>query len=567
MSTLVTGVFQLGRVWLYDRLMHPIGELSEEAGNLSKCVRVEEINGEHSLSITTTRHLEIGTRAITFAMKRYSGTETAGKFMEPIEWVLDEASEHHEDTEYGENDYHFCWSMQSDLKGVYGPVRQVGMASPASATNALYTALVDTKMWSNELAAEGDPIHEVLSGAIMTADQSAWDRVSTVIKYWGGEVDEDIIISSTVYPDSIERLVSIRSHVGDTSSAHRFEYGHNLTGITRTPSPGPYFCRVIPHGNGETYDADDGVATYEEPLTIEEVNGGRDYLSDPQSEMAFRIGDGHGGYEYPAVVVSYSTDDPDELIALAREDLHAHTRPTVTYEGTLKAFRSIGLWEEGVALGDNVQIVDHKFNRDFPLVLEERVIRLEFDELRHDDTKITIGKFIPTIEKTMAAAIEAVGTKAAAVHQSPLEEPLDSEVPELSVYTIETPKSEGVPYTVPSYDIPDYSSAIGNIEGRVADIESGVSGGGSYGGDGWTHMIDGVEQETGTVDFKTVVSDATSSGGGSGGSSGDEEKDGKTVADMWGNTGPATLYNKAMAASGGFVTPEKRKASKWGMPF
>lgn len=561
---LVYGSFQLGRVWLYDRLMHPIGELSEEAGNLSKCVRVEEINGEHSLSITTTRHLEVGTRAITFAMKRYSGMEVAGKSLEPIEWVLDEASEHHEDTEYGENDYHFCWSMQSDLKGMYGPVRQPGMASPASVTQALHAALADTRMWSNEHAYGGDPIHEVRSGAIMTADQSAWDRVSTVIKYWGGEVDEDIIVESTIYPDSIQRYVVIRSHLGDTSSGHRFEYGHNLKGITRTPPPGPYFCRVIPQGNGESYDADDGVATYEEPLTIEEVNGGRNYLSDPEAERTFRIGDGHGGYEYPTVAVSYSTDDPDELIALAREDLHAHTRPTVTYEGTLRAFRSIGLWEEGVALGDNVQIVDYKFNRDFPLVLEERVIRLEFDELRHDETKITIGKFIPTIEKTMAAAIEAVGTKAVAVRQTPLESPLDGGVPELSVYTIDTPASEGVPYTIPSYDIPDYSSAIGNIDGRVADIESG-----SYGGDGWTHMVDGVEQGTGTVDFRTAATSTLPPGGGSGGNSGggsDEQNDepDEKVADQWGNVGPDTLYNRAMAGAGGFVLPEARKASTWG---
>ena len=555
MPMLVTGSFQLGRVWLYDRLMNPIGELSEEAGNLSKCVRVEEINGEHSLSITTTRHLEIGTRAITFALKRRDGTEGAGRSLDPIEWVVDEASEHHEDTEYGENDYHLCWSMQSDLKGIYGPTRQPGMASPASVTKAMYEALADTKMWDNEIAYEGDPIHKVRSGAIMTADQSAWDRVSTVIKYWGGEVDEDIIVDSTVYPDDIERLVVIRSHLGDTSSGHRFEYGHNLKGITRTPSPGPYFCRVIPHGNGETYDADDGVATYEEPLTIEEVNGGRDYLSDPESERVFRIGDGHGGYEYPTVEVSYSTDDPDELLALAREDLHAHTRPSVTYEGTLRAFRSIGLWEEGVALGDNVQIVDRKFNRDFPLVLEERVIRLEFDELRHDETKITIGKFIPTIEKTMASTIEAVGTKAVAVRQTPLEIPLDVETPDLPIYTIETPASEGIPYTIPSYEIPDYSSAIGNIEGRIADIESG-----GYGGDGWVHMVDGVEQGTGTVDFRTAATTTIPSGDESDDSEqsqGEPESEqvDETVSDPWGNTGPATLYNKAMAAAGGFVMP------------
>lgn len=558
----VSAAFKLRRVWLYDRLMNPIGELSEEAGNLSKCVRVEEINGEHSLSITTTRHLEIGTRAITFAMKRFSSVELAGKSpVEPIEWVLDEASEHHEDTEYGENDYHFCWSMQSDLKGIYGPVRQPGMASPASVNQALHAALVDTKMWIGSLGYADDPIHEVRSGAIMTADQSAWDRVSTVIKYWGGEVDEKIYLDDTVYPDSIERYVLIRSHIGDTSSAHYFEYGHNLTGITRTPSPGPYFCRVIPHGNGETYDADDGVATYEEPLTIEEVNGGRNYLSDTEAERTFRIGDGCGGYEYPSVVVSYSTDDPDELIALAREDLHSHTRPTVTYEGTLKAFRSAGLRDEGIALGDSVQIVDHKFNRDFPLRLEERVIRMEFDELRHDDTKITIGKFIPTIEKTMATVIETVGTKAVAVHQTPLDVSLDNETPELPVYTISTPVSEGIPYTVPSYDIPDYSSAIGDIENRVAGIESG----GVHGGDGWVHMIDGVEQDVGTVDFRTVVSsDDTPSGGDHDES---DEKEKETVADQWGNTGPATLYNKAMAAAGGFVTPEKRKASKWGIGF
>ena len=489
-------------IHLFDRLMNPIGELSESAGNLSKCVRVEEINGEHSLSITTPMHLEVGTRAIAYIYRRNvwgdGRVHTTGGWQE---WVLDEASEHHEDTEYGENDYHFCWSAQSDLKGVYGPTQQPGMASPASAFDALVAALSGQSMWGYLGALGLDKDKAVMSGAIMPFGESAWDRLSIVVKYWGLEIEASVDNVDYGLHEHMKRLIALRDHIGNPEVTQLLEYGHNLTGITRTPPPGPYFCRVIPLGNGETYDADDGVATYEEPLTIEEVNGGKNYISDPDAEMTFRTTDGRGGYTYPTIAVSYSTDDPEELLALAREDLHAHTRPTVSYEGTVRAFNAAEMRAEDLCLGDEVQVVDHKFNRDFPLGIQERVIRIEHDELRHDDTKITIGKFVPTIEKTMAAALETIGVKNVAAHQLPLEVDVAEGTPELSVYTIDTPTSEGISYTIPSYDVPDYSTSIGDIESRISDIESG----GGYGGDGWTHMVDGVEQSTGTVDFKTVA--------------------------------------------------------------
>lgn len=489
------------RVLLFRQDGTPMGELSSDAGTLLSCTRSEEINGEHSLTLRTTRHMEVGTRALT--------RHADGRWRE---WVVGEPSETHDGGDCAIGTYHLCWSLQYDLQTVYGGVFEIGMTRQATAAQGLEAALDGTARWTVGTC----DLRSRARSVVMNADQSAWDRITTVVRRWGGEVDAEIEVDDF---GVTSRMVALLRHVGSKSVKRRFEWGHDLTGITRTPDPGPYVCRVVPLGSGQGELAEDEVTTYDVYLDIRDApyysdsdtgirhNRNSRYLRDIESERLFRVPDGSGGYEYPHVVVKYTTDDVDELFALAKEDVLAKTRPRVAYSGTVANFEHAGMETDGICVGDEVQAVDRGFNPDVPLRIQERVVRMEVDELGLSDARVDIGRIRPSIERSVATLAEAVGpgidVNVPTFEQTPL-----SVVPDLPVYTIDDPET-GEPYTIPTYDVPSTSVEIGSLASRVESLEGGyVYGSGDpipgYGGDSIVHQVDGVTITSGTINFTHV---------------------------------------------------------------
>lgn len=509
------------RVFLFDNEGRSIGELCADGGTLDSCTRSEELNGEHSLSITTTKYLNVGTRALTH--------HKDGRWRE---WVVDEPSETHEEGDHSVGTYHLCWSLQYDLQSVYGSeVRQYGMGSTTSAStvmNGVFDGTIRWRFGTTDVTAKAASI-------VFNTNESAWDRLNTVVKRFGGEIDVDISVNNT---GVTSRRVNLFKHVGSERADRRLEWDHNLTSITRIPDPGPYFCRVIPQGNGETEDTDDGESTYQIFLEIDGCpsysdgdgirhDRGSRYLRDTESELLFRVADGQGGYEYPTTVVSYSTDDEDELFELAKADMLYHTRPNISYTGDVANFGLAGMDTDELGLGDEVQIVDMGFNVEVPLRTQERIIRMEIDELGIEDAKLSIGQLIPDIERNIATIIKTVGP-ADIAYNAPIWDATNytAETPELSTYEIQPVDAEE-PYLATTYEQPTLEEKIEDLNQRVQDTEVVLSEGITYdpdsgiympigisadpavagiggGGDGWIHMIDGVEYSTGTVNFSTV---------------------------------------------------------------
>ena len=550
---------------LYTHEGEPMGELSKQAGNLRKCDMTLEINGEHSLSITTSRRLEVGVRAVT--------QDAQGKWWE---WVVDEPEETHDSGPHAVGDYHLIWSLQYDLQGVHdGTARQPGMESSCDAATALSAALSGTRRWR-----PGVTDVTTTSQAIMAFD-SAWDRLNTVVKYWGGEVEADIQVG----PEGVtSRKVNLLRHIGSSEATRRLEWRHDLTSITRTPSPGPYYCRVYPYGSGESELSDDGETTFEWKLDITEAGHATPYLSDPDAELLFRVSDGNGGWEYPAIGVTYSTDDPDELLYLAVLDLQSHTRPKVSYSASVSQFAEAGMSTDGIALGDEIQILDYGFNEDYPLRVQERVLRMEVDLLGSSDTRLNIGRLQPSLERIMKNMVKSVGFDAFVGQAIPYEDfKFDFEIPKfddlkidpidmgdllkqledrlkLDLDSIKIPEFEKP--EIPKVEVPDWSNDIGKLKldikdltskvnsigavtvpdyepiGSVGNVDIGNIGVGStgigvgstgIGGDGWIHQIDGLTVNSATVNFVTS------------GSASEESKETikeaiKNAARSWGST-------------------------------
>ena len=362
------------RVILFDRDASFACELSPS--DVFGRVRVEEINGEHELTLITTRVLTEGTRVLT-----QDGT---GKWREHVIYKPDRA---HQKGENAIGTYTCIWSLQYDLMSVYADEHaEPGMGSQCTGMVALQAALDGQTRWSAGLS----DVSAVAAGqGCVMIGVSAWDRLKLVVQRWHGEVDARIVVDGT---SVTARYVDLRAHLGSETATRRFDWGEDLKDISRSPDLGPYYCRIIPLGRGQREYAEDDKTEFDWPVDISEETGGVTYIQDDESAALFRVKNPDGTYHYPAKVVHYDEDDPELLYNAGLADLHNHTRPKVQYSANVVQLARAGMDIGGVELGDNTQCIDRGFDPDTPLAIEGRILRMEVDELAPStDTQLTIG--------------------------------------------------------------------------------------------------------------------------------------------------------------------------------
>ena len=112
--------------------------------------------------------------------------------------------------------------------------------------------------------------------------------------------------------------------------------------------------------------------------------------------------DGNGGWEYPTVVVENDTYEvPADLKAWAIANITDYTRPMVTYEASVVQLARAGMNPHGVALGDEVVVVDREFGSG-GLRITARVVRQECNLLDPTDTVLTIGNISDKLSGQLA---------------------------------------------------------------------------------------------------------------------------------------------------------------------
>lgn len=339
----------------------------------------EEVNGEHSLSIETLQELEKADRLLL--------RDAMGLWHEYV--VLGIEAEH---TEGGVvcHSYYCVWSLQYDLSAtfvndLYGCGYNPGRAStPQPARRALECALEGTGRWAI------GTITQLTESSASFYRRSGWEALQTVVEHWGGEIDATITVSTT---GVVGRQVDLLAHVGSQDATRRFDYGHDVTGIRRTVSDDIWPCRIVPLGKSEETEA----GGYTRRPSIEGVNGGVYWVEDASAVPLTRQPDGSGGWEYPTLIVKNDTyADPAELKAWAVEHVSEYCRPIVSYEAEVAQFERAGMGAHGVALGDEVAVVDRTFC-DGGLRIQARVVKVEQSLLDPADVRLTIGNAKATL--------------------------------------------------------------------------------------------------------------------------------------------------------------------------
>lgn len=203
----------------------------------------------------------------------------------------------------------------------------------------------------------------------------------------GGELETQIVTDGTRVT---RRRVGIRSHRGRSGGHRRFSYGKDLTSIDRTEHWGAI---TACYGFGKGIETEGG--GHGRKLTFGSVNGGKDYVEDAAALKLYGRPDGNGGMAH--VFGTFSDPDCEDaatLLAETRAYLDAHKEPGVTYSADVIDLVAMGRDWEGVAVGDDVQIVDTCFSP--ALRCEGRVTKLVTDELG-GSMRVTLGNITETM--------------------------------------------------------------------------------------------------------------------------------------------------------------------------
>lgn len=449
---------ELVRIIVHDHTDAYVCEI--DPAQVTSAVLVEQVNGEHSLTLTTSQELAKTDRLIV--------RDGMGTWHEYV--VLGIESEHanggvvlHE---------HYCvWSLQYDLSATYvndqfGCGVVPGHASvPQTARKALECALEGTARWT--------------IGAITVTDQSSasfyrrsgWDAMKTVLERWGGELQATITVSTT---GVVGRAVDLLAHVGSSTATRRFDYGADLTGIKRTFADEVWPCRIVPLGKSMETEA----GGYTRRPGIESVNGGVEWLQDDSVVAATRVPNGSGGWEYPTVIVTNDTyEEPADLKAWALEHISDYTTPKVTYEATVAQFAEAGLDPHGVALGDRVAIVDRTFGDG--LRLSARVTKVKRDLVDPARAELSIGNAdtslaaqLGDISRQLAELSSQVSSgseyQTGNAYLDALLNRINAEINATGGYTYIT-QGEGIR----TYDVPVSDPLVGDEASKVVEVKGG----------------------------------------------------------------------------------------------
>lgn len=228
---------------------------------------------------------------------------------------------------------------------------------------------------------------------------SAREALQSILKC-GGELETEITVSGGRVTS---RRVGIRSHRGAKGGHRRFTYTKDLASVSRTEH---YGAITACYGYGKGIETDTG--GYGRKLTFGDINNGKNYVEDATALRLYGRPDGRGGHAH--VFGQYENpncEDAATLLAETHAYFDSRKEPGVTYEADAVDLVQFGREWEGVAVGDDVQIVDTCFSP--ALRCSGRVTKLVTDELG-GSMRVTLGNVTETITDMLLAQQQKVSS-------------------------------------------------------------------------------------------------------------------------------------------------------------
>ena len=348
------------RFILFDRW----GEQLRTVTGITSAEWAEELNGEDTLTLAATDELAKGQRVV---------------------WC-DQQGIWHEHTvasvsmEHAGGEPVYTATCENSISELYGD--WVADKRPSGSASLAVRAALETSRWTvGTVDVEG-------SHSASLYRTSAREALQTVVETWGGELSTTIAVSGTKVTS---RRVNLTRRGSD--NGRRFTYGRDMLSIARTVDADDVVTALYGFGKGE--EVGDG---YGRGIDFADVNGGKQYVEDLEALETWGRPDGSGGKAHVFGKFEASDcDDPEELLELTRAELERRKEPKVSYEASVSTFADYGYDFSGVALGDDVALVDMAGAVCFRA--KGRVTRLVRDMLDEGrPTEITIGNIVEGVD-------------------------------------------------------------------------------------------------------------------------------------------------------------------------
>lgn len=334
-------------------------------GELLAFTHTDELNGEDSVDITTSFPLKQGYRLVW--------ADRLGKLHEHV--CQDPKGLHAN----GETLY--TDTALNSVCELYGDYIEDKRPYGYGFLQALSVALEPTRWLAGTVDQPGK-----VAGGLTFYHTSAREALQAILEC-GGELETEIAVSSGFVSS---RKINIRAHRGTKAGHRRFTYTKDLKQVGRTEH---YGAITACYGYGKGVETDSG--GYGRKLTFGEINGGLNYVENLEALKKYGRPDGKGGFSH--VFGQFEDSDCEDAAALlneTREYLDSHSEPGVTYEADALDLVQFGRSWEGVAVGDDVQIIDTEFSP--ALRCEGRVTKLVTDLLGGTQT-VTLGNVTETM--------------------------------------------------------------------------------------------------------------------------------------------------------------------------
>jgi phage minor structural protein len=368
------------------------GDMVRDVAPLLSCRRTEALDGTDSIDFTTCG-VDVSKG------QRLFFRDGMGRWHE---YVVGTVTEGHDDGGETTVDVWAESAMAHDFRLSYVEDRR-----PSSLASAL-AALEDVTRW--RVGVVDVPSTDTATWYMYHLD--AWSALGKIVERYGGEPSARVVPTGDVPDgDGWTRYVDYQAHRGGATAARRFEWGHDVTSIRREVLDDDVVTAVWAWGKGEEIETGaDGVA-YGRRIGIEGVTpDGLGYVHDDSLLADWGL-PGRAGepprHRFAEVVVD-DCADASELLAVADARLEEWSVPRVSYDATVAQFGRAGVDFAGVALGDEVQVVDAGFAT--PIRTTARVVRLVTDELDSSQTKVTLDTWGGDYAADYAALVRSIGS-------------------------------------------------------------------------------------------------------------------------------------------------------------
>lgn len=354
------------RLILMDRWGAQLGTL----GDVLSATWVEELGGEDALTLETPDPVAKGDRVVWL--------DAQGLWHEHV--VTEVAQRHAK----GRPTY--AATCENSIAELYGDFVEDRKPRDEVAAAALAGILEGTRWEVGAVSVEGSHSKNFYR-------TSAREALQALVETWGGELSTTIEVEGC---EVVARRVNLTRRGRD--NGRRFTYSRDMTEVTRTFCADDVVTAMYGFGKGE--EVGDG---YGRGIDFAEINGGKAYVEDPDALELWGRPDGKGGKAHVFGKFEDSEcTDRGQLLEETRAALAEACEPKVSYEASVLAYSRYGYDMAGVALGDDITLVDTAMEPE--VRVRGRVTRVERDVLDEGRaTSVTVGNIVEGLDGVLAS--------------------------------------------------------------------------------------------------------------------------------------------------------------------